>query len=52
MAPVEVKFFNDPIIVDEWSGETNSYPILIIGTQSMGGYIDRGGWRPAEGAHH
>jgi hypothetical protein len=56
MDPVMVKYFNDPIIVDEWSGETNSYPILIIGTQSMGGYIDKGkwaahrGWQPAEGA--
>ena len=37
MDPIMVKFFNDPIIVDEWSGARNSYPILIIGTQSMGG---------------
>ena len=53
MDPVMIKYFNDPIIVDGWTGETNSYPILIIGTQSMGGYIDKGkwggGWQPAEG---
>ena len=53
MDPVMEEFFNGPIIVDEWYGRTNSYPILIIGTQSMGGYIDKGagegGWQPAKG---
>ena len=53
MDSVMIKFFNDPIIVDEWFGIKNSYPILIIGTQSMGGYIDggkgKGGWKPAQG---
>ncbi len=35
MDQVMVKYFNDLIIFDEWSSETDLYPILITRTQDM-----------------